>query len=247
MKHTLVATLSSMCLVAGCTAAKDSAPADKAEGALTKSGAAEVAGKEQGAAPAPAAPGAVEAAMPVDPTAVDSAATPAPDFTLEDLDGRSVTLSELRGKIVVLEWFNPGCPFVKYAHGKGPLATLAAQHSAKGITWLAINSGAKGKQGHGIETNRKAAAEWKMTHPVLIDEDGVVGKAYGAKTTPHMFIVDAKGTLVYRGGLDNSPLGEAPEGGRIDYVSQALEAVGAGRSVGQAETKPYGCSVKYGS
>ena len=175
----------------------------------------------------------------------DEPENPAPDFTLTDLDGNQHTLSALRGKIVVLEWFNPGCPFVRYAHADGPLRDLAARHMAEGVVWLAINSGAGGKQGHGADTNRKAAAEWKMEHPLLLDETGAVGKAYGAKTTPHMYVIDPRGSLVYRGALDNAPLGKVPSEGHTIYVNEALAAVREGRAVEVDETKPYGCSVKY--
>lgn len=132
---------------------------------------------------------------------------PAPAFSLPDLDGKTVSLADFAGKTVVLEWFNPGCPFVKYAHGDGPLATMAAEQSKGGIVWLAINSGAPGKQGTGVERNREAAGEWKLEHPILLDEDGKVGHAYGATSTPHMFVIDGAGKLVYAGGLDNAPLG----------------------------------------
>lgn len=131
----------------------------------------------------------------------------APDFSLPDLDGQTVSLADFAGKTVVLEWFNPDCPFVKYAHGEGPLTTLAAEQSKAGIVWLAINSGAPGKQGAGAERNREAKAEWKLDHPILLDEDGKIGHAYGATTTPHMFVIDGSGTLIYAGGLDNAPLG----------------------------------------
>jgi peroxiredoxin len=134
---------------------------------------------------------------------------PAPAFSLPDLDGKTVSLADFAGKIVVIEWFNPDCPFVKYAHGEGPLATLAAEQSKAGIVWLAINSGAPGKQGTGVERNREAASEWKLEHAILLDEDGKVGHAYGATSTPHMFVIDAAGKLVYAGGLDNAPLGRA--------------------------------------
>ncbi|HLU67138.1 MAG TPA: redoxin family protein, partial [Kofleriaceae bacterium] len=170
---------------------------------------------------------------------------PAPDFTLTDLDGNQHTLSSLRGRIVVLEWFNPGCPFVRYAHGEGPLRDLAARHTAGGVVWLAINSNAAGTQGHGADVNRAAAADWKMEHPLLLDADGAVGKAYGAKTTPHMYVIDSRGSLVYRGALDNAPLGKVPAEGYVNFVDQALAAVAEGRPVEVAETKPYGCTVKY--
>jgi peroxiredoxin len=132
---------------------------------------------------------------------------PAPGFSLPDLDGKTVSLADFAGKTVVLEWFNPDCPFVKYAHTEGPLAAMAVEQSEAGVVWLAINSGAPGKQGAGVERNREAAAEWKMSHPILLDEDGKVGHAYGATTTPHMFVIDGAGKLVYAGGLDNAPLG----------------------------------------
>lgn len=173
---------------------------------------------------------------------------PAPDFALPDLEGKVVRLSDLRGRVVVLEWFNPGCPFVAASHTKGSLVDLAARTSKDGVVWLAVNSAAPGKQGHGAGTNRAAAREWRMGHPVLLDEDGTVGHAYGATNTPHMFVVDRDGRLVYRGAIDNSPDGErgAPRGGvLVEYVTAALGDLAAGRPVRTPETKAYGCSVKY--
>jgi peroxiredoxin len=132
---------------------------------------------------------------------------PAPSFSLPDLDGNTVTLAEFAGKTVVLEWFNPDCPFVKYAHAEGPLASMAATQAEAGVVWLAVNSGAPGNQGTGVERNREAKAEWTLAHPILLDEDGSVGHAYGATSTPHMFVIDPSGKLVFAGGLDNAPLG----------------------------------------
>ena len=173
---------------------------------------------------------------------------PAPDFTLTDHTGARVTLSELRGKTVVLEWFNPECPFIVYAHGEGPLSDMDAIPGAgdASIVWLAINSGAPGKQGHGLELNVTKRAEYGMTYPILIDEDGKVGRLYSAKTTPHMFLIDTEGTLVYEGALDNAPLGKLADDGTIsNYVANALADLGANRVIADASTKPYGCSVKY--
>jgi hypothetical protein len=170
---------------------------------------------------------------------------PAPDFTLTDLDGKAHTLSQYAGKTVVLEWFNPGCPFVEHAHGEGPLKDMAAKETAQGIVWLSINSGGPGKQGNGAEANREGVTRFGMTNPVLLDEDGTVGHTYGAEKTPHVFVVDAKGVLVYRGGLDNAPMGVPDEGERIDYVGAALADVRAGKPVAVSETSVYGCSVKY--
>ena len=174
----------------------------------------------------------------------------ASDFTLRDLDGRTVTLADLRGKVVVLEWFNPECPFVQRSHTEGSLVGMAKRHAAKGVAWYTINSGAPGKQGSGVEANRKGQRALHVENPILLDETGVVGKAYGATNTPHMFVIDAAGNVVYSGAIDNSPDGEgkSPEGGTlVNYVDQALEDVAAKRPVRTPKTKAYGCSVKYGS
>jgi peroxiredoxin len=190
----------------------------------------------------------VVAALAVAAPASVEVGQPAPGFSLPDLDGRTVTLSGHRGKVVVLEWFNPGCPYVKAAHSVGSLVDLAARKQAEGVVWLAVNSAAPGKQGHGVEVNRAAAAAWKMGHPVLLDEDGTVGKAYGATNTPHLFVIDAQGRLAYQGAIDNSPDGEraSPAGGTlVEYVSAALADLAAGRPVQTPRTRAYGCSVKY--
>lgn len=175
---------------------------------------------------------------------------PAPDFSLKDLDGKTVKLSDLRGHVVVLEWFNPGCPFVKASHTRGTLVEAAARHAKDGVVWLAVNSAAPGKQGSGAEANRAAVQEYRMDYPVLLDPAGQAGRAYGATNTPGMFVIDREGRLVYRGAIDNSPDGEreAPQGGvLIDYVSSALDDLAGGRPVRYPETRQYGCSVKYGS
>ena len=173
---------------------------------------------------------------------------PAPDFTLKDLDGKDVQLSSFKGKKVVLEWFNPGCPFVKAAHTKGSLKEAAKKQTANGVVWLAVNSSAPGKRGHGADTNKAAAKSWSLDHPILLDESGVVGKAYGATNTPHMMVIDDKGTLVYRGAIDNSPDGEgesAPDNKLVSYVDVALSDLAASRPIATTETKAYGCGVKY--
>ncbi|HYP89609.1 MAG TPA: thioredoxin family protein [Polyangiaceae bacterium] len=172
----------------------------------------------------------------------------APDFELPDLDGKSVKLSSFRGTTVVLEWFNPSCPFVKASHTKGSLVDTAARQVKKGVVWLAVNSGAPGKQGTGVAANRAGQAAFKLAHPILLDETGRVGHAYGAANTPHLFVIDARGVLVYRGAIDNSPdaEGESPTGGKlINYVDATLADLEAGRPVAVAETEAYGCSVKY--
>lgn len=173
---------------------------------------------------------------------------PAPDFALSGLDGRPVKLADFKGKLVVLEWFNPGCPFVKASHTKGSLIDAAARHARDGVIWLAINSGAPGKQGQGLEVNQAAAKTFGLAHPILLDESGAVGRAYGATNTPHLFVIDKEGKVAYRGAIDNSPDGErgAPTGGSlVNYVDAALADLAAGRAVTVAQTKAYGCGVKY--
>lgn len=183
------------------------------------------------------------------PVAAANLGEAAPDFSLADLDGDTHTLAQHRGKVVVLEWFNPECPFVNYAHQEGELKAMAKGASADGVVWLAINSGAPGKQGHGVEANRAGVAEFAMEHPVLLDESGAVGRRYGAGKTPHLFVIDAEGALVYRGAIDNAPMGEVRDAGaaKINYVAAALEDLKAGRPVAIAEAAAYGCSVKYGA
>jgi hypothetical protein len=174
----------------------------------------------------------------------------APGFSLRDLDGKVVKLSDYTGHIVVLEWFNPGCPFVKASHTRGTLVQEPAREIQKGVVWLAINSAAPGKQGYGIDASRAGTKELAMSYPVLLDESGEVGHAYGATNTPGMIVIDKQGHLAYRGAIDNSPDGEgqSPEGGPLmDYVASAIDDVAAGRPVQHPETKQYGCSVKYGS
>jgi peroxiredoxin len=203
--------------------------------------------------PATAAPGGATKAATGGTEAASAKAEigqPAPDFKLKDLDGKEVSLASLKGKTVVLEWFNPGCPFVQKSHQKGSLKGLSSKVADKGVVWIAINSGAPGKQGAGVDANRAGAKDLGVANAIYLDEDGAVGKAYGATNTPHMYIIDAKGTLVYAGAIDNSPdaEGESPEGGKlVNYVESALDELGAGKPVTVSRTKAYGCSVKYGS
>jgi peroxiredoxin len=211
-------------------------PASDASGGL---------GEANGESPAPAPPGAAMTAK------VDSGRAeigkPAPNFSLPDTEGNAVELASFRGKLVVLEWFNPDCPFVKRNHGEGPLKTMGNDEASRGVAWLAINSGAPGKQGHGVDRNRDGRRAFAMNYPVLLDETGEVGRAYGAKTTPHVFVIDEAGTLVYAGAIDNAQDGETPGGEPFkNYVAQALADVRAKRPVALPRTDAYGCSVKYG-
>lgn len=175
---------------------------------------------------------------------------PAPPFTAVDADGRSRSLSEFRGRTVVLEWTNNGCPYVQKHYNSGNMQAL--QHAAvkDGIAWLTVVSSAPGMQGHVTGAQAKAwkASEKAGSTAVLLDPKGVVGRAYDAKTTPHMYVIDKTGKLVYMGGIDDRASSD-PESlkGATNYVTAALADVKAGRPVAQAATRPYGCSVKYGS
>lgn len=167
----------------------------------------------------------------------------APDFSLTSADGKAVKLADFKGKIVVIEWFNPECPVIVGAHKANTFKNLTEKYG-KDVTFLAINSSAKGQQGNGKDLNAKTAKEWGMTYPILLDEDGKVGYAYGAKTTPHMFVIGTDGKIAYMGAIDDGKPG-AP--GKTNYVAAALDSLLKHETVAVTETKPYGCSVKYGN
>lgn len=196
--------------------------------------------------PATATSESAAVAAPVGPAEVGKAA---PNFKLKDLDGKEVELASFKGKTVVLEWFNPGCPYVKNSHQKGSLKDgYAKSLTDKGTVWLSINSGAPGKQGAGVDANREGAKTLGVANPILLDESGAVGKTYGATNTPHMYVIDPEGTLVYAGAIDNSPNGEGdePQGGPlVNYVAAAVDAIDQKKPVEVSKTKAYGCSVKY--
>ena len=176
--------------------------------------------------------------------AAEQKMTKAPDFTLTNYDGKTVKLPDYAGKIVVLEWFSYECPFARYNYEKTTAVNdLVNRFKDKGVVFLAINS-----TGHQESTkNKEFAEQFKVSHPILNDSKGVVGKAYGAQTTPHTFIVDTGGSIVYSGAFDNAPIGKIPEGTQyVNYIDKALEELTAGKTVSIAETKPYGCLVKYG-
>jgi peroxiredoxin len=162
----------------------------------------------------------------------------APDFTLPDVGGEQVTLSKVEG-VKVLEWLNPDCPFVKRHYEAGTMKNLEAAYEGKGVTWLTINSTHYMDQA----ANQKFAKSYGLSQHILVDSSGKVGHLYGAVTTPHMFIIDGDGKIVYAGAIDDDPRGSKSD--VTNYVSKALDEVLAGTPVTVAETKPYGCSVKY--
>jgi len=174
-------------------------------------------------------------------------AAPAPGFSLKDADGRVRILTEFRGKFVVLEWINEGCPYVK-KHYQGNMQALQKAAVADGVVWLSVCSSAPGQQGHvdGAGAKRFIAAKGASPTAFLLDPTGVAGKAWGAKTTPHMYIVDKAGQLVYQGGIDDKPTANVADiAGATNYVKAALADLKAGRPVKVAFSKPYGCAVKY--
>lgn len=176
----------------------------------------------------------------------------APDFALIDLEGNRHQLSEYTeaGKIVVLEWFNPECPYVVKHHER--FTTMADTYAAltevegdeePGVVWLAINSGREGHPTADHDFNAEAVERWEIAYPVLMDPTGLVGKAYDAKTTPHMFVIAADGTLIYAGAIDNNPSPRVA--GDVNYVLQAITQHLAGETITDPETRQYGCGVKY--
>jgi peroxiredoxin len=171
------------------------------------------------------------------------ATKPAPPFTLKSFDGKTIRLSEYRGKTVVLEWLNFECPFVKYHYDKPKtMIKLANKYKNKNVVWLAINSTSHTTP----EANKDFTENQKLPYPILDDRSGRVGRVYGAKTTPHMYIINRRGRIVYDGAIDNSPLGKTPEGKELtNYVDKALEELTTRKAVSTTNTKPYGCSVKY--
>jgi peroxiredoxin len=172
----------------------------------------------------------------------------APDFKLTDSNGKEHSLSDFKGKIVVLEWINYDCPFVKKHYDSKNMQSLQEKYTAKGVIWLAICSSAKGKQGNfsSEEINKRSKNHNAKFTAYLIDEDGKVGKMFGAKTTPHMYIIDKDGKLVYAGGIDDKATTDVDDVKKAkNYVSAALDELLNGKQVTTQSSTPYGCSVKY--
>jgi peroxiredoxin len=173
---------------------------------------------------------------------------PAPSFSLADSNGKPHSLADYKGKTVVLEWWNYQCPFVGKHYGSGSMQKLQKEWTGKGVVWLTVSSSATGKQGYVDGTRANALMKEKGGAPtaVLLDHDGKVGRVYGAKTTPHMFVIDARGTVVYAGGIDDKPSTDQAEIATArNFVAAALAEVTAGKPVTTPTSQPYGCSVKY--
>ncbi len=171
----------------------------------------------------------------------------APAFTVTDVAGNKVSLADYKGKIVVLEWNNPFCPFVAPHYENGNIPNLQKKYTDKGVAWLVVNSTTdRHKDYRNAEEMAEKVKAYSpgYTHYIL-DTDGDLGRRYGAKTTPHLFIVDAKGKLAYRGAIDDSADTDGGKAAKVNYVQKALDELLSGQKVSVKETKQYGCSVKY--
>lgn len=173
---------------------------------------------------------------------------PAPAFEVKDAAGKTRTLAENKGKWMVLEWFNKDCPYVKKHYDSNNMQGLQKNYTGKGVVWYTVVSSAKGKQGHEspADTLKTSAEKKAAASAILLDESGVMGKAYGAKTTPHMYVIDPSGNVVYAGGIDNNDSSDPkviPTS--KNFVSAALDAGMAKKKIEVSSARPYGCSVKY--
>ena len=172
----------------------------------------------------------------------------APEFSLTDASGKTHELSEYKGKYVVLEWTNPGCPFVRKHYDSGNMPKLQAEYTKKGVVWLSIDSSAQGEQGYleGDDAKKAASGEYKDASALLLDHDGKVGHLYGATNTPDMFIINPDGKVVYEGAIDSIASADKDDIGKAtNYVATGLDDALAGKPLAKSMSKPYGCSVKY--
>ena len=173
---------------------------------------------------------------------------PAPAFTTVDANGKTVSLADFKGKHVVLEWVNPGCPYVQKHYNGGNMPATQKAATAKGVTWLAVSSTAKDAGDYRAPKDLVGWIEGKGGAPsaTLIDESGKVGRAYGARTTPHMYLIDPQGKLLYAGAIDSKPTSNPADiASATNYVNQAVGEALAGKPVSQPTTRAYGCSIKY--
>lgn len=174
--------------------------------------------------------------------------SPAPDFKGTDSNGRPQTLSQYRGKFVVLEWANQGCPYDRKHYLSGSMEQQQRDWTGKGVVWLSVISSAPGMQGYVTPVEENAYLQKMHASPTaaLLDPDGNIGRLYSAKTTPHIFVIDPKGTLIYEGAIDDKPTPDPDDlKGARNYLNEALDEAMAGKPVTVSSTRPYGCSVKY--
>lgn len=174
----------------------------------------------------------------------------APSFQATDTAGRTVSLADYKGRHVVLEWVNPGCPYVRKHYDSGNLPATQQRATARGVIWLAVNSTAEDHVDYQAPAELAAWMKAKGAAPTatLMDADGRIGRAYGARTTPHLYVIDPQGTLIYAGAIDSKPSANPADiASATNHVDAALSDALAGRAVATPVTRPYGCSVKYGS
>jgi len=191
---------------------------------------------------------AVERAPAVPPVPTAKAGEPAPTFSAPDIAGKTIRLGDYGGKIVVLEWTNDGCPFVGKHYDSGNMQALQQKYTSAGVVWLTIASSAPGEQGYVTPADAKAdLARWRAAPTdFLLDPEGVVGRLYDARATPHMVVIDRSGRVVYMGAIDDKPSTRLADVKTAhNYVAAALDALAAGQPVAVASTRAYGCSIKY--
>jgi peroxiredoxin len=172
----------------------------------------------------------------------------APDFNVSDATGKTHSLSQYKGKYVVLEWFNPECPFVKKHYGSGNMQKLQSDYTGKGVVWLSVDSSAPGTEGNlSPEQAQKVMKDWNTKQTaLLLDSDGKVGRSYNARNTPHMFVINPEGKIVYEGAIDSKATPNPNDiTSSTNYVKVALDESMSGKPVSTANTRPYGCSIKY--
>jgi peroxiredoxin len=189
-----------------------------------------------------------DAAPPPPPANAPAVGKVAPEFKAVDTNGKTHSLSQYRGKWVVLEWVNYDCPYVRKHYNSNTMQALQKKYADKGVVWLSIVSSAPGKQGHYPNDEQNALTKEKgaAPHAMLIDESGTVGRMYDARTTPHMFVINPQGTLLYMGGIDDKPTARAADlKGARPHVDLALQEAMAGKPVSVPTSQPYGCNVKY--
>lgn len=173
---------------------------------------------------------------------------PAPDFNVTDANGKTHKLSDYKGKYVVLEWYNKDCPYVRKHYDSKNMQNIQSEMTSKGIVWLSVISSAKGKQGYmpAADVVKNGTKEASKATAILVDENGKMGKAYGAKTTPHMYLIDPQGVLRYNGAIDNNDSADpATIASAENYIIRAVASAEKGEKIAKETSKPYGCSVKY--
>lgn len=173
---------------------------------------------------------------------------PAPDFKTKDISGAVQSISQYKDKIVVLEWTNPGCPFVRKHYDEGNMQGLQKYAAEKGVVWISINSSPEGKEGYMTTEEAKSSVEKEKAVPAsyILDAEGTIGKLYNAKTTPHMYVISSDGTLVYEGAIDDKASADPADiKTSKNYVKEAIDALLGGKPIATSQTRAYGCSVKY--